>query len=218
MRTERQKPSPAAELVELEPSRLALAAVLEPLVRVAGWVGAALGRDRDGVEMRIRGRILGGRTGWRIGRDVAFIGPPRRFRVGPHVTLYGRTYLNANGPEGAGITIGRLSHVDQFCVLYGQGGLTIGAECAIAAGTIMYSQTNADSVGGRRPVASQPTVYRRTEIGDGCWLGAGVRIVPGVRIASGVHVGAGAVVASDLESEYAIAVGVPAREVKRRPM
>jgi acetyltransferase-like isoleucine patch superfamily enzyme len=209
---------PPPEFVRLSRWRAALTAALEPAVRLAGWLAVLAGRQADAVEMRLRGRILGGTAGWRVGRDVAFVGPLERIRLGPLVTLYGRAYLNASGPESAGISIGKHSHVDQFCVLYGQGGLIIGSECAIASGTIIYSQTNSDSKGGRRPVTLQPTIYQQVEIGDGCWLGAGVRVLPGVRIASGVHIGAGAVVSSSIEAEYAVAVGVPAREVKRRPV
>lgn len=164
--------------------------------------------------MALRGRLLAGRQNLHIGRDVAFVGPPNRIRFGRDVTLYGRCYLNANGPAG-GISIGAHSHIDQNSVLYGQGGLTIGRDCAIAAGVIIYSQTNADSLGLETPVSLQPTRYDPVDIADGCWLGAGVRVVPGVRIGAGAHVGAGAVVISDIEP-FGIAVGVPARTVKRR--
>jgi acetyltransferase-like isoleucine patch superfamily enzyme len=195
-------------------TRLLLLAILEPAVRVAGWVARFLGKDQEGAEMVLRGWLLGGSRRWRVGRNVRFIGPPARFRFGRGVTLYGGTYINVNGPNGL-IEIGDGSHVDQFCVLYGQGGIQIGGRCAIASGVIVYSQTNADSMQDGTPVALQPTVYAKVRIGEGCWLGAGVRVIPGATIGDGCHVGAGAVV-TDTLPPFSVAVGVPAKVVRQR--
>jgi acetyltransferase-like isoleucine patch superfamily enzyme len=201
--------------VRLRRSRLLLAALLEPLVLLASQLAPLAGREPSAVAARLRGALLGGaRARLRVGRHVAFVGPPRRFLLGHGVTLHGRCYLDANGAAGE-VVIGEGTHVDQNGVLYGQGGLRIGADCAIAAGFIVYSQTNADALADGTPVAHQPTAYLPVEIGDGCWLGAGVRVLPGVRIGDGVHVGAGAVVNHDLEP-FTVAVGVPARAVRHR--
>lgn len=134
--------------------------------------------------------------------------------MGCDVTLYGRTVIDANGPRGE-VTIGDHTHVDHLCLLYGQGGLRIGSDCAIAGGVMMYTQTNADSLEDGTPVTRQPTVYAAVEIGDGCWLGAGVQVIPGVKIGAGAHVGAGAVVLGDVAGGDVV-VGVPARTVKQR--
>ena len=197
------------------PGRLFLTECLEPLVRLASWVAYLLGRDREGVEMVCRGWILGGGRRLRIGRNVHVVGPPARIRLGRNVTLYGNISLNANGQKGE-VVIEEGTHIDQYCVLYGQGGLAIGRHCAIAAGTILYSQTNADGSCDRTPVALQPTAYARVELQDGCWLGAGVRVLPGAVIGAGSHVGAGAVVTKGIPPG-AIAVGVPARVISERP-
>jgi acetyltransferase-like isoleucine patch superfamily enzyme len=202
-------------IVPLRALRLFLMEVLEPLAWLGGWLGLLAGKDRDGVAMVLRGRILAGSRRIVVGRNVHFAGPADRFRLGNNVTLFGNCYLNSNGPNGF-VEIGEHSHVDQFSVLYGQGGLTIGANCAIASGVIIYSQTNADSLNDLTPVACQPTVYAPVRIGVGCWLGAGVSIVPGVTIGEACHVGAGAVVTRDLPS-FSVAVGVPAGVVKQRP-
>lgn len=199
----------------LSAARLLGAALGEPWIRAGAWVAAALGRDREAVERRLRGWLLGGAAGWRIGRGVRFVGPAGRFRLGPGVTLYGETRLDANAPEGR-VEIGAGTHVDVGCVLYGQGGLTLGARCAVAAGVIVYSQSNQDARGDGTPVALQPVRYAAVAIADGCWLGAGVRVLPGVTIGPGAQVGAGAVVTRDLEPGV-VAVGVPARPLAARP-
>jgi len=189
--------------------------MMEPAIRFLALFAPLLRRDRDGVEMVLRGWGLMPFSKCKMGRSLRFVGPPSRYRMGPCVSLYGNTYMNANGPDGF-IEIGEHSHVDQFCVLYGQGGIKIGAHCAIASGVIIYSQTNADTRQDGTPVAQQSTVYAQVSIEDGCWLGAGVRIVPGVTIGEGCHVGAGAVVTENLPP-FSVAVGVPAKVIKQRP-
>jgi acetyltransferase-like isoleucine patch superfamily enzyme len=202
------------DLAPLNASRLFLMEILEPLVRLASWLGPLIQRDQDGLAMALRGRVLAGSRQLAVGRNVNFVGPARRFRLGTGVTFFGNCYLNSNGPDGL-VEIGRHTHVDQFCVLYGQGKLSVGADCAIASGVVIYSQTNADSQGDGTPVACQPTAYAPVHLGAGCWLGAGVCIIPGVTIGDGCHIGAGAVVTTDLPPR-SVAVGTPARVIKKR--
>jgi phosphonate metabolism protein (transferase hexapeptide repeat family) len=52
-------------------------------------------------------------------------------------------------------------------------------------------------------------------IGHDVWLGHGVVVMPGVTIGTGAVVGSGAVVTRDI-GPYEIAVGVPARVIKKR--
>lgn len=52
-------------------------------------------------------------------------------------------------------------------------------------------------------------------IGHDVWLGHGVTIMPGVRIGHGAIIGSGAVVTKDVGA-YEIAVGVPAKVIKKR--
>jgi acetyltransferase-like isoleucine patch superfamily enzyme len=129
--------------------------------------------------------------------------------IGENVCFYGNTYLNTNGPDGA-IRIGDGSHFDQFCVLQGQGGLTIGRDCAISSGVLIYSQTNHDFLHDGTSVTKQPTRYAPVNIGNACWIGAGAIILPGVTVGDGARIGAGAVVLNDVPPSTTVA-GVPAR-------
>lgn len=56
---------------------------------------------------------------------------------------------------------------------------------------------------------------QRTTIGHDTWIGHGAIIMPGVAVGTGAIVGAGAVVTRDV-APWTVAVGVPARAVKRR--
>ena len=52
-------------------------------------------------------------------------------------------------------------------------------------------------------------------IEDDVWLGMGVKVMDGVRIGRGAVVGANAVVTKDIPP-YSVAVGVPARVIRKR--
>lgn len=54
-----------------------------------------------------------------------------------------------------------------------------------------------------------------TIVGNDVWFGQNVTVMPGVHIGDGAIIGANSVVASDIPP-YAVAVGNPARVVKKR--
>ncbi len=55
----------------------------------------------------------------------------------------------------------------------------------------------------------------RCTLGHDVWIGHGATIMPGVNIGTGAVIGSGAVVTKDIEP-YTIAVGVPAKPVRKR--
>ncbi len=195
--------------------RVLVAEVFNIAVCAVSLLACVVGKDREGIEMRLRGGVI---LPWhrrlRVGRHVRFVGKASRFTIGDNVSFYGNTYLNANGQRGA-ITIGSGTHIDQFCVLQGQGGLSIGDDCAISSGVLIYSQSNADELKDGTPVSKQPTIYAPVVIGDRCWIGAGACILPGVRVGNNAIIGAGAVVLSDVQESTTV-VGVPAKSSNRR--
>jgi acetyltransferase-like isoleucine patch superfamily enzyme len=64
------------------------------------------------------------------------------------------------------------------------------------------------------PIGAQLWKNAPVHIGPSCWLGHGAVVLPGVTIGRHVVVAAGAVVTTDLP-DYCVAVGVPARVVRR---
>lgn len=61
----------------------------------------------------------------------------------------------------------------------------------------------------------QPRSSKGIALGENVWLGTGAKVLDGVRIGNNVVVGANAVVNEDLPDDV-VAVGVPARVVRRR--
>lgn len=60
-------------------------------------------------------------------------------------------------------------------------------------------------------------ISKSVSIEDDVWLGYNVTVLPGVTIGKGSVIGAGSVVCSDIPP-YSIAVGNPAKVIKRRIM
>jgi acetyltransferase-like isoleucine patch superfamily enzyme len=174
------------------------------------------GRDSTGIETVLRGWMYRDRTDGkqlRIGRGVEFVGRGN-IHLGADVTLYGGSYLNANGPQGC-IRIGDRTRIDLNCVFYGQGGLHIGAGCAIAAGVIIYTQSNQYRHDPEATVLEQPVKYAPVKVGDDVWIGAGAILLPGISVGKHAVIGAGAVVTRDVPNG-AVVGGVPAKEIGTR--
>jgi acetyltransferase-like isoleucine patch superfamily enzyme len=113
------------------------------------------------------------------------------------------------------IKIGAGTNIDRFSVLYGAGGIRIGAGCLIATSTVIVASDHLFDAPDI-PIAQQGSVTAGIDIGDDVWLSAGVRVLDGVAIGKGAVVGANAVVNRAIPP-FAVAVGIPARVIKMRP-
>jgi len=115
---------------------------------------------------------------------------------------------------GGFVKIGRNCSINSFCALFGHGGLEIGDYVRIAYHTIIVPFNH----GFERtdiPIYLQPGSAKGIKIEDDVWIGANVVITDGVTIHKGAVIGAGAVVTKDIPP-YSIAVGVPARVIRKR--
>jgi maltose O-acetyltransferase len=90
----------------------------------------------------------------------------------------------------------------------------IGDDCGFGP-YVMIHTANHRSEHLTVPIRDQGWEPGPVEIGADCFIGMGSSIVPGVRIDEGTVVGAGSVVAKDLPP-YSVAVGTPARPIRRR--
>lgn len=115
---------------------------------------------------------------------------------------------------GGYIKIGNNVSVQDYSIIYGQGGVEIGNDTRIAAGVIIVSHEHLYH-DEQRLIRELPCSTRGISIGRDCWIGAGARILDGVNIGDRAIVGAGSVVTKSVEKET-IVVGVPAKHLKKR--
>lgn len=138
--------------------------------------------------------------------------PRRKMTLGPGA----RIAPNISIRNGERVAVGARSHVGERAYLWAgdsQGRVTIGTDCRIGPEVFITASDY-----GLRPderIADQERNERDVVIGDDVWLGARVFVGAGVEIGDGSVVSAGSVVTRSLPAG-SIAVGIPARVVRRR--
>lgn len=138
--------------------------------------------------------------------------PRRKLTLGKNA----RIAPNVSIRNGEHISIGAETHVGERAYLWAgddHGRITIGEHCRLGPEVFVTASDY-----GLRPdelIAEQERHERDVVIGNDVWLGARVFVGAGVTIGDGCVVSAGSVVARSLPPG-AIAVGVPARIVRRR--
>ena len=132
-------------------------------------------------------------------------------QIGEYTTIYPYALLKTNGGT---IRIGEGCSVNDYCVLDGVGGITIGDDVHIAAHVVIVASEHDYAKLGRADFSLDMT-GKGIVIENSVWIGAGAVILDGVRIATGSVIGAGAVVTKDI-APNSIAVGVPARVIRNR--
>lgn len=89
--------------------------------------------------------------------------------------------------------------------------VTLGDRVFLGTGVSLITATHETSLQSRR---DNIEYAEPITVGDDCWIGANVTVLPGVTIGKGCTIGAGAVVTKDVP-DYSVAVGVPARVIKK---
>jgi acetyltransferase-like isoleucine patch superfamily enzyme len=177
-------------------------------LRAAQQAVRAQGLRRQGATLAA-GAILGAAV--RVRRGWARSGPGR-ITLAPACQLEDGVVLDAFGGE---IALAENVFLGPYVVIYGHGGVAIGAHSLIAMHCCILSSNHAIAPVGV-DIRSQPDELRPTRIGRDVWLGAGVTVLGGVTIGDGCIVGAGSVVTKDLPAG-AIAYGSPCVVKKFRP-
>ncbi|MEG1947701.1 MAG: DapH/DapD/GlmU-related protein [Lachnospiraceae bacterium] len=119
------------------------------------------------------------------------------------------------------VNIGKHFVMGDFCQIEGQGGIKIGSNVLMGSRVFIgttshgnYSDDSSEQSSPNIPPNEREVCMEKIEIGDNVWIGNGVSVLKGVNIKKGSVIGANSVVVKDIP-EYSIAVGAPAKVVKR---
>jgi acetyltransferase-like isoleucine patch superfamily enzyme len=174
-----------------------------------------VGRFRDWyrfayVKLRSRGTI--------IAADLPYIDPPFKLRMSPHATLkigrnvHFRPGFSADIEQSGVLEIGNDTAFNVNCWVGVVTRITVGDSCLIGPMATMTDGNHSfDQIG--ELIRDQGLETREITIGDNVWVGAKATIIHD--IGDGAVIGANAVVTKPVPPN-AVAVGVPARVVRRR--
>ncbi|MFA5275591.1 MAG: acyltransferase [Candidatus Omnitrophota bacterium] len=109
--------------------------------------------------------------------------------------------------HGENITIDDKAFLSAFCYLDGYDKIKIGYASSLGVFCKVITGTHIKE--------TMEVTGKSVNIGNFCWLGAGVMVLPGVKIGDFALIGAGSVVVKDVP-EYSIAVGNPAKIIGKR--
>ena len=137
----------------------------------------------------------------------------RGLTLGDETRLKVGVYLDTEGKDGY-IEVGKRVYIGTGCCLHGHRGLEIGDDTLLAQNITVtpYSHRFEDPL---QPIIRQGGHSRRITIGRDCYLGMCVCVLWSADIGDGAVVGAGSVVVKSVPP-YQVAVGVPARVIRRR--
>jgi maltose O-acetyltransferase len=110
------------------------------------------------------------------------------------------------------IQIGNNCAFNRGCWISGGGSIIMHNDIIIGPNVIMHS-SNHNYDNPNLPIRLQGSTFKKIEIYDNVWIGAGVIILPGVTIHSNCIIAAGAVVTKDVPSNVIVG-GVPAKFIK----
>ncbi|BDC53166.1 hypothetical protein F183_A54810 (plasmid) [Bryobacterales bacterium F-183] len=158
----------------------------------------------------------------RFGAKSAIVYPVRlagvdRIAIGARVFIGSGSWLQAL-PDGANtevaLTIGDRVSMSGACVLSAARSVTLEAGVLLARNVYISDHIHKYSQIGVAISEQGLDKIAPVRIREGAWLGQNVVVCPGVTIGRGSVIGANSVVTTDIE-DYAVAVGAPARVVKR---
>jgi acetyltransferase-like isoleucine patch superfamily enzyme len=151
--------------------------------------------------------------------------PPSHISGAQYISIGDKTVidhyceLNAT-PLNNSIRIKPIIKVGNRCVINGFN--RIGAtscleihDDVLLASNIFLSDSDHEYRDVNVPIRDQPWIFKGPVIIEsGCWLGDGVKIFGGVRIGKNSVIGANSVVLNNIPA-YSVAVGIPAKVIKR---
>lgn len=141
---------------------------------------------------------------------------PRKntIRIGAYSSVAPHAAVQGNVEIGDHSSVQYTTMVVGYADAEGKGKITIGNGVRIA-GHCMIISANHRYEDPDTPIHKQGMNCADITIEDDVWIGGGVHINAGVTIGKGCVIGAGSVVTHDIPP-YSVAVGVPARVIKKR--
>jgi acetyltransferase-like isoleucine patch superfamily enzyme len=138
-----------------------------------------------------------------------------RIRIGTGVFVGSGSWLQTLGsaPE-VRLEIGDGTSIAGNCVISAAHAVRLGRDVLLARNVYISDHIHAYADTSRPVIGQGIDKLAAVVVDDGAWLGQNVVVCPGVRIGRGAVVGANAVVTDDIP-DYTLAVGAPARVVKR---
>ena len=200
----------------------------------ASWVPGALG-------ILLRSRLYRGILG-EMGKNVFFgrnvtLRHPGKIRIGDNVVIDDNCMIDAKGSSNKGITIGNNVFVGRNSILYCKNGdielhdnVSIGVNCTLFSSHKLAVYQNTQIAGYAYLMSGGVYDYENSGlkmidqdslpskgplvIGPDCWLGAGVMVLDAVCVGKACVIGASSVLSTAIP-DHSLALGVPARVVKR---
>lgn len=164
------------------------------------------------MELRLRGIPVASDV-YLGGGNSFFQSHKEHIRVGTNVR-FGR-FTRVDAGFGGHVRIGDDVLIDDNCFITAQKQIEIGNHVQVSAYSFI-TDFNHNFSKREVPINLQGCTSAPVVIEDDVWIGAHCIILPGVRIGKGAVIGAGSVVTKSVKP-YMIAVGNPAREIKKRP-
>jgi len=129
------------------------------------------------------------------------------------VTLKDRVYLDTETPEGY-IKMGKAVYIGTGTAIHGHQGVEIGDHSLLAQNITItpYSHKFDDC---EDTIINQGGHTRKVTIGRDCYIGMGCCVVYSADVGDGSVVGSGSVVVHTIPP-YSVAVGVPAKVIRKR--
>ncbi|MEW6185498.1 MAG: acyltransferase [Thermodesulfobacteriota bacterium] len=202
----------------------------ELIITLFGWIPGALGLGLRFLFFPFLFKSVGKKVVF--GRNMK-IYSPHKISIGDHVIFDDEVFLDAKGPTNSGIQFGNKIFIGQNTIIQTKNGdiivedgVNIGPQCYLSSTNLLKigARTYIGPYclfmsGGEHDVTSpqmEPGRSLPLDIGEDCWIAAKVTVFQDCPIGNHSVVGTASLVNSPIPADC-IAVGVPARVIKKLP-